>query len=44
VEIFIGTKLDFCFSEINLGMRSGPYGKVDGLCGLVMGCHTHKED
>jgi hypothetical protein len=24
------------------GMRIGPHGKFDGVCRLVMGCHTHK--
>jgi hypothetical protein len=43
VGIFIGTRLAFCFSEIDPRMRLGPQGKVDGLCGLVMGCPTHKE-
>jgi hypothetical protein len=44
VGIFVGTSLAFRFSEIGPGMRLGPHGKVDGLCGLVWGCHTHKED
>jgi hypothetical protein len=44
VGIFVGTSLAFRFSEIGLGMRLGPHGQVDGLCGLVWGCHTHKED
>ena len=35
----VGTKLDFYFNEIFLGMRPGPHGKVDGIFGLVMGCH-----
>jgi hypothetical protein len=33
VGIFVGTKLAFCFGEIGLGMRLGPHGQVDGLCG-----------
>jgi hypothetical protein len=44
VGIVVGTRLAFRFSEIDLGMRLGPHGKVDWLCGLVWGCHTHKED
>jgi hypothetical protein len=44
VGIFVGTSFDFRFSEINLEMRLGPHGKVDGICGFVWGCHTHKED
>jgi hypothetical protein len=43
VGIFIGTSFDFCSSEINLEMRLGPHGKVDGLYGVVWGCHTHKK-
>jgi len=44
VGILVGTRSSFCFSEIKLGMRSSPYGKFDGLCGLVLGFHTHKEE
>jgi hypothetical protein len=44
VGIFVGTSFDFHFSEIGLEMRLGPHGKVDGICGFVWGCHTHKED
>jgi hypothetical protein len=44
VGIFVGTRLAFRFSEIGLGMRLGPHGQVDGLCGLVLGFHTHKEE
>jgi hypothetical protein len=34
VGIFIGTRFAFRFSEVILGMRLGPHGKVDGICGL----------
>jgi hypothetical protein len=34
VGIFVGTRLAFRFSEVSLGMRLGPHGKVDGICGL----------
>jgi hypothetical protein len=44
VGIFVGTKSTFHFSEIGLGMRLGPHGQVDGLCGFVLGFHTHKEE
>jgi hypothetical protein len=44
VEIFVGTISTFYFSEIGLGMRLGPHGQADGLCGLVLGFHTHKEE
>jgi hypothetical protein len=44
VGIFIGTSLAFCFSENTVGMRLGPHGKSDGLCGLVLGFHTNKEE
>jgi hypothetical protein len=43
VGIFVGTSFDFRFSEINLEMRLGPHGKVDGICGFVWGGHTQKE-
>jgi hypothetical protein len=43
VGIFVGTSLAFCFVKIGLGMRLGPHGLGDGLCGLVMGFHTHKK-
>jgi uncharacterized membrane protein YccC len=37
--IFVGTILSFSFNEIGLGMRIGPYGKFDGICGIVIvGC------
>jgi hypothetical protein len=39
VGIFVGTILLFRFNENALGMRLGPH----LLCGLVLGCHTHKE-
>jgi hypothetical protein len=42
--IFVSTRLSFHLSKIGLGMRLGPHEKVDGICGLVMGCHTHKEE
>jgi hypothetical protein len=44
VGIFVSTSFAFCFSEIGLRMRLGSHGQVDGLCGLVIGCHTHKEE
>jgi hypothetical protein len=44
VGIFVGTRPTFHFNEIDLGMRLGNHGHVDGLCGLVMGCHTHKDE
>ena len=44
VGIFIETTLAFCFSEISPKMRLRPHGKVDGICGLISWCHTHKED
>jgi hypothetical protein len=43
VEIVVGTSLSFLFSEIDLEMRLGPHGQFDGICGLVMGFHTHKK-
>jgi hypothetical protein len=44
VGIFVGTRLAFHFSENALGMRLGPHGQVERLCGLVLGFHTHKEE
>jgi hypothetical protein len=48
VGIFVGTRLHFHFSENALGMKLGLHGLGDGLgdglCGLVLGCHTHKEE
>jgi hypothetical protein len=44
VGIFVGTRLLFRFSENALGMKLGLHGLGDGLCGLVLGCHTHKEE
>ena len=44
VGIFVGTKLHLRFSENALGMRLGPHGLVDGLCGLVLGFHNHKKE
>jgi hypothetical protein len=44
VGIFVGTRLAFRFSENTLGMTLGPHGEVDGLFGLVLGFHTHKEE
>jgi hypothetical protein len=43
-EFLLAPILTFIFSEIGLEMRLGPHGKVDGICGFVWGCHTHKED
>jgi hypothetical protein len=44
VGIFVGTKLHLLFSENTLGMRLGPHGLVDGIFGLVLGFHSHKEE
>ena len=44
VGILVGTRLHLRFHENALGMRLGPHGLVDGLCGLVLGCHFHKEE
>jgi hypothetical protein len=44
VGIFIGAILFFCFSENSLGMKLGIHGLDDEHCGLVLGCHTHKEE
>jgi hypothetical protein len=44
VRIFVGTPLHFHFIEDTLGMKMGLHGFDDGLCGLVMGLHTHTSD
>ena len=44
VRIFVGTILHFCFNENTLGMKLGLHGLDDGLCGLVLGFHTHMEE
>jgi hypothetical protein len=44
VQIFVETKLSIHFIKIILEMRLGPHGKVDGVFGLVLRYHTHKED
>jgi hypothetical protein len=42
-EFFVGTSLAFRLSEIDLVMRLGPHGQVNGIYGLVLGFHTDKE-
>jgi hypothetical protein len=37
-------QITLSFQVKTLGMRLGPHGLVDGLCGLVLGFHTHKEE
>jgi hypothetical protein len=44
VGIFVGTRLHLRFSENTFRMRLGPHGLGDGLCVLVLGFHTHKEE
>jgi hypothetical protein len=44
VGIFVGTRLAFCFSEIGLGIRLGPHGKNDELCGLLWGATPTKKN
>jgi hypothetical protein len=44
VEIFLGIRLLFRFRENSLGMKLRFHGLGDGPCGLVLGCHTHKEE
>ena len=41
--IIVGTMLHFCFEQNALGMKLGLHGLDDGLCGLVLGLHTHME-
>jgi hypothetical protein len=44
VGIIIDTTLHFHFGENGLGMELGLHGIVDGICGLVLGLHTHIEE
>jgi len=39
----VGTISHFLFGEIPLGFEWGIHGFDDGICGLVLGPHTHKE-
>jgi hypothetical protein len=43
VGIVMGTSLHFCLGENALGMKLGLHGLGDGLCGFVLGLHTHME-
>jgi hypothetical protein len=43
VGIVMGTTSHFQFGENSLGFEWGLHGFGDGLCGLVLGLHTHKE-
>jgi hypothetical protein len=43
VGIIVGTTSHFLFGEKPLGFEWGLYGFGDGLCGLVLGLHTHKK-
>jgi hypothetical protein len=43
VGIFVVTILSFHFGENPLGFERRIHGFGDGLCGLVLGLHTHKE-
>jgi hypothetical protein len=44
VGILVGTSLHFHLGENPLGMKLGFHEFVDGLYGLVLGLHTHKEE
>jgi hypothetical protein len=44
VGIFFGTISQFVLSENTLGVELGIHGFGDGLCGIVLGFHTHKEE
>ena len=43
VEIVMGTTSHFQFGENPIGFEWGLHGFDDGICGLVLGLHTHKE-
>jgi len=44
VGIFVGTGLHFRFGKNSFGFVLGLHGFDDGICGLVLGLHTHKEE
>jgi hypothetical protein len=44
IGILVGTRLHLRFSENSLGMRLGPHGLGDVLCGILLGFHTYKEE
>jgi hypothetical protein len=43
VGIIVGTTSHFRFGENPLGMKLGLHGFGDGICGFVLGLHTHKK-
>jgi len=43
VEIIVGTTSHFWFGENPLGFEWGIHWFDDGICGLHLGLHTHKE-
>jgi hypothetical protein len=43
VGIVMGTASQFQFGENPLGMQLGIHGFGDGLCGFLLGLHTHKK-
>ena len=42
VGIFVGTTSHFLFGENPLVFEWGLHGFDDGICGLLLGLHTHK--
>ena len=43
VETIVGTASHFWFGENPLVFEWGIHGFGDGICGLMLGLHTHKE-
>jgi hypothetical protein len=43
VGIVVGTTLHSSFGENPIGMKLGLHGFGDGICGFVLGLHTHKK-
>jgi hypothetical protein len=43
VRILMGTLSHFLFRENPLVFEWGIHGFGDGICGLMLGLHTHKE-
>ena len=43
VGMIVATTSHFSFVEKPLGFELGIHGFGDGICGIVLGLHTHKE-
>jgi hypothetical protein len=43
VGIVMGTTLHSCLVKTTIGMKLGLHGFGGGICGFVLGLHTHKK-